>query len=265
MEKMMGLNLLRDLHALYSPSQMRGAIQRERLRVDRNDGQMSVAVFEIPAGTWWQLRRMARIVLKRCRSTDEAGWMSARTIGVILTDTGSGGAWACAGAVQEQGARYGLKVNHSIYTYPDQQQPPRNRDRFRLAPTRQPRELATISPDAERRSAVNLHRRAMLDDSINPAMKLQVLLSEPLPIWKRAMDITGAMLGLVIAAPLMLIAAGLVRISSPGPAIFPQLRPGRGDSRFTILKFRTMVSGADAMKSSLRPRSEQDGPAFKMR
>jgi len=54
---------------------MRAALRRERLRVDRNDGRMSVVVFEAPNATWWQLRRMARIVLKRCRCTDEVGWM----------------------------------------------------------------------------------------------------------------------------------------------------------------------------------------------
>jgi exopolysaccharide biosynthesis polyprenyl glycosylphosphotransferase len=66
----------------------------------------------------------------------------------------------------------------------------------------------------------------------------------PLPLHSRAvkrlMDVTVAGASLVLLAPLMLAAAAAIRIESPGPALFRQVRMGRGNRLFEILKFRTM-------------------------
>jgi len=260
----MGMHLLRDLHTLHSPPQMRAALRRERLRVDRNDGRMSVVVFEAPNATWWQLRRMARIVLKRCRCTDEVGWMSTRQIGAILADTGDLGASSFGQAVQSRAANSGLTVNVTVYVYPDNQQP-RNGEPLDSMLVRQPRNESIPQCVGAERRGIELCDPQISKNRGIAVLPLQLVLGEPLPIWKRTMDIIGALAGLVIATPVMMMAALLVKLSSPGPTIFRQLRAGRGDSRFTIFKFRTMVSGAEALKSSLRPMSEQDGPAFKMR
>ena len=64
--------------------------------------------------------------------------------------------------------------------------------------------------------------------------------------WKRAMDIVVAALGLVLAMPAMLVVAALIRLESPGPAIFTQERVGKNGRVFRILKFRTMVADASA-------------------
>src|SRR5947208_16024326 len=97
---MMVSDALRNLHSLYTPTQMKLVLRRERLRIDRSDRQMAVVVFNLAGPTWWRLRRLARILLKRCRSTDEVGWMSARQIGVVLTDTGTFGAFCFADAAK---------------------------------------------------------------------------------------------------------------------------------------------------------------------
>jgi exopolysaccharide biosynthesis polyprenyl glycosylphosphotransferase len=70
---------------------------------------------------------------------------------------------------------------------------------------------------------------------------------------KRTFDVVCASLVLVVVAPLMLIAAGLVRLTS-GPIVYRQVRVGEGGRQFTMLKFRTM--GADA---------EAPGPLFAQR
>ena len=57
---------------------------------------------------------------------------------------------------------------------------------------------------------------------------------------KRAMDVVGAALGLVVFSPLMLFAAVGTRLSSPGPIIFRQTRVGKDKKNFTMLKFRSM-------------------------
>ena len=62
---------------------------------------------------------------------------------------------------------------------------------------------------------------------------------------KRVIDIVGAMIGLVITAPAMAVIAVLIRLDTPGPAIFRQVRVGRKEQPFSIYKFRTMHTGCD--------------------
>lgn len=83
---------------------------------------------------------------------------------------------------------------------------------------------------------------------------------------KRAMDLIGALLGLVVLAPLMLAIALLIRLESPGPALFRQRRLGCGGRPFWMLKFRTMVVDAEHRLSELEPLNESAGGVlFKIR
>jgi lipopolysaccharide/colanic/teichoic acid biosynthesis glycosyltransferase len=61
---------------------------------------------------------------------------------------------------------------------------------------------------------------------------------------KRSFDIVVSCIGLLLILPLMLAAAIVVRLTSPGPVFFRQERIGRGGRPFFILKFRTMVQNA---------------------
>ncbi len=62
---------------------------------------------------------------------------------------------------------------------------------------------------------------------------------------KRCLDVTIAALALLLAAPLMAIVAVLIRLTSPGPALFCQERVGFGGRRFTMYKFRSMYVDSD--------------------
>jgi lipopolysaccharide/colanic/teichoic acid biosynthesis glycosyltransferase len=68
---------------------------------------------------------------------------------------------------------------------------------------------------------------------------------------KRLVDLTVAAAGLVLLAPLLLVVALLVRLTSPGPVFFRQERIGRGFRPFHIYKFRSMVQDAPAKGSSV--------------
>jgi lipopolysaccharide/colanic/teichoic acid biosynthesis glycosyltransferase len=61
---------------------------------------------------------------------------------------------------------------------------------------------------------------------------------------KRAFDFVAAFLGLILLAPLLLVVALLIKLDSPGPALFWQERIGKGFRPFRIYKFRTMVNDA---------------------
>lgn len=68
---------------------------------------------------------------------------------------------------------------------------------------------------------------------------------------KRMMDTAGAALALVLLSPLLAVIALAIRLTSRGPVLFRQERIGRGQRPFSMLKFRTMVHGADALKADL--------------
>src|SRR5713226_6704 len=62
---------------------------------------------------------------------------------------------------------------------------------------------------------------------------------------KRGLDVLGSLTLLVVLSPLLLLIAALVKLKSPGPVLFGQVRIGQMMKPFTMLKFRTMDSGAD--------------------
>ena len=68
---------------------------------------------------------------------------------------------------------------------------------------------------------------------------------------KRVVDVGGAVLGLVALAPLLLVLAAIIKLDSPGPGIFRHRRIGTGGRPFWMLKFRTMVDGAEVLRPSL--------------
>jgi exopolysaccharide biosynthesis polyprenyl glycosylphosphotransferase len=78
-------------------------------------------------------------------------------------------------------------------------------------------------------------------------------------VLKRAMDACGAALGVILLSPLLAGVAAAVWLTSAGPILFRQQRIGRDGSRFELLKFRTMVDGADALKPDLIELNEADG------
>jgi len=83
---------------------------------------------------------------------------------------------------------------------------------------------------------------------------------------KRCIDLTGALVGLVLLGPLLILVAMLIRLDSPGPVLFRQRRLGRFGRPFWIFKFRTMRADAEHLLVQLEPSNEAaQGVLFKMR
>lgn len=82
---------------------------------------------------------------------------------------------------------------------------------------------------------------------------------------KRAFDLLLAICILLLASPVLLIAALLVRMTSCGPIIFKQVRVGRGGRHFWCYKFRSMCADAEAKKAQLLALNEATGPVFKIK
>lgn len=83
--------------------------------------------------------------------------------------------------------------------------------------------------------------------------------------FKRLFDIAASALALAVLWPLMVVVAMLVKLTSRGPVLFKQTRVGLHGRQFHMLKFRSMVANAEAMKAALMARNEQAGPVFKMK
>lgn len=83
---------------------------------------------------------------------------------------------------------------------------------------------------------------------------------------KRAFDIVGSGLLLLALAPLFVVTAVLIKLASPGPVFYRQERIGLSGEPFHILKFRSMVTNADAhLAALLREQGDGDTPLFKVR
>ena len=76
---------------------------------------------------------------------------------------------------------------------------------------------------------------------------------------KRLMDLIGAVGCLLMLTPLMAIVAILIKLDSPGPVFFRQRRVGRDGETFGILKFRSMIDGAEAERAALDALNETSG------
>jgi exopolysaccharide biosynthesis polyprenyl glycosylphosphotransferase len=105
-------------------------------------------------------------------------------------------------------------------------------------------------------------RRRPLREMNNPTLiqrgegPISLLSSPALLGWqlvaKRSLDVTGAVVGLMLFAPLLAVCALAVKLSSPGPILFRQRRVGLGGETFEMLKLRTMVRDADARRAEVQ-------------
>lgn len=82
---------------------------------------------------------------------------------------------------------------------------------------------------------------------------------------KRFLDVGGASVLLVLVSPVLLVVGVAVKLTSAGPVIFSQPRFGLNRRQFRMYKFRTMVSGAEALQPGLESLNEANGPVFKIR
>jgi len=228
-------------------------LAREVSRADRSGTELSLVLFRVNARNveTRATARLKRTLEARARNTDELGWFDSRNLCAILPTTSTEGAVQFVNDIRSLMARFSLKPICTIYTYPshwldsvtvDGNDDDYDRDRF-----------------GGSGGSMRLQDAAPLQ--VQPIKKF---LLNPMPWWKRLMDIVLSASALLLAFPLMLAVAAAIKLDSHGPVFFTQRRAGFGGEPFKIYKFRTMVPNADSQKKNLRKHSEQDGPAFKM-
>ncbi|MHB9941086.1 multidrug MFS transporter [Clostridium sporogenes] len=82
---------------------------------------------------------------------------------------------------------------------------------------------------------------------------------------KRIIDLLGAIIGLILLSPILIIIAIAIKLDSKGPVFFIQERVGKDGQIFNMYKFRSMVIDAEDKLSKLKDKNEMSGPMFKMK
>ncbi len=282
-------------NSLHSPYRMQELLERERMRSDRSNSQFALLSFVSPAAlSRTQTDLLARLLQIRIRATDDAGFLSNQSLGVLLPETSAQGAWKLA---EDLVARFPAALQYlrcEVYTYPHDHQEPTNHESFDTYSDNVPLEAEPVgvgagsdtlhghdsrptnghthanghvaAPSNRRRQAAALTRCSSSDSDLqSPSSRpMAPFFVRPLPLWKRAIDIAVSGIALLVLSPLLVVVALAVKATSPGPVIFQQCRDTLGGRSFMIYKFRTMVADAENRKAALREFSEQDGPAFKI-
>jgi Undecaprenyl-phosphate galactose phosphotransferase WbaP len=199
---------------LHSVRTMRTILERERRRSDRHQSSFALLSLTFPSRCEApEIESLADIFENRLRATDEAGMLGRRAFGVVLPETSAEGAYKLAEDICNLLPADHRRPQVTVYVYP----------------------LDDEANDDSTRD----------DNWTRKTKPMQDLFVQPLPVWKRLIDVVGASTALVAAAPVMLLVMALIKWQSPGPAIYKQQRIGRHRRRFHVFKFRTMVCDAD--------------------
>lgn len=124
-----------------------------------------------------------------------------------------------------------------------------------------------VLPDSHRKEEPPISRATAAEDFWG----LPSITFSPIPykadqlFVKRILDIVISATSLVLLFPLFLLMAVVIKLTSPGPVLYPWRVVGRNNREFLGYKFRSMVVNADQMKADLIPFSEMTGPTFKMK
>ncbi|HPM76228.1 MAG TPA: sugar transferase [bacterium] len=115
-----------------------------------------------------------------------------------------------------------------------------------------------FKPNIARTSLRALGETPLLTFSTTPSQIGQLLL-------KNVMDKVATVILLIVLSPLLAAIALAIKLTSPGPVLFAQLRSGLNGRVFKFYKFRTMVENAEELKKDLEHRNEMSGPVFKIK
>jgi len=110
----------------------------------------------------------------------------------------------------------------------------------------------------DEKNIVHFQKNKFAVISINSQHKMTAIL-------KRAIDISGAIVGLIISIPIVTIVAIPLKLESKGPLLFKQQRVGRNGRIFTMYKLRSMYNDAEQRKQTLMEQNEMKGLMFKIK
>lgn len=220
------------LSRVHSRRKFRAILERERTRSNRNGRDFSVIVFYLNLlNNKADFVQFLSVLNNRIRSTEEIGWLKKnQSIGIVLPDTALNGAKNLAHNLCFLLKRSSTPPEYKIYTYPHNWFLDINEDKPQIGGKKMMKNID--------QTTIRIYKKSLngLDPSLVP----------PIPVWKRIIDITGALAGLILFSPIFLTIAVLIKTVSPGPVFFKQERIGFLGRPFIFWKFRTMKTRADS-------------------
>lgn len=220
-----------EIAALHSPATFQALLRHERCRSDRDGGEFSLAVFNVSAlvSDSRGMKQIARGIREKMRSIDEIGWLDERNIGVLLPVTNLQGGQRFAARVSDSARMPSSSISWTVHSYPAHWPAGGNGgshdEPWYLA------FLGDLAKPQQKENEAEVSRVAEL---------IRKIFSRKIPYWKRAMDVVGSLLFIVLLSPLFMFLAFYIKCSSPGKILFKQKRVGYQRRLFTFLKFRTM-------------------------
>jgi lipopolysaccharide/colanic/teichoic acid biosynthesis glycosyltransferase len=250
---------------------------KEMYRSDRRQANRDLAIVRLLVSNP-QLDAMIEsdamsLVSGRLRISDSIGWYDS-SLAVLLPETGKDDALVVANSITKIVEQEGFKVDTEVSIYPWDDDLVSLADELKSGFSNEsdfdndedsgdPDRTQSSQPSANGSDSLKAVEASLQSSSVLMS-RYDFVKSHKTPWWKRAVDVVFSGCGLIALSPVLIGAAVAIKLSSPGPIFFSQLREGKDGKQFGILKFRTMVIDAEELQTDLLEQSEQDGPAFKM-
>ncbi|HDL18292.1 MAG TPA: hypothetical protein ENH29_04505, partial [Bacteroidetes bacterium] len=223
-------------NGVLTPRQLRSVIERERSRADRNGHVFSLIIFYVRENKNVEhlIDEFITSLTGRLRETDVPGWFNQLSLAVFLPDTAAEGAKRLATSIcRELPCK---EVSYKIFTYPD--------DWFFTDHRDSDRDLNKSQRSEQMKEPVTEDGTKSGNTTVRKASSDNTLFLQPIPVWKRLFDIFIAGIILITISPLFIFIAIFIKIVSPGPVFFKQVRLGFQGKPFVFWKFRTMKVNA---------------------
>ncbi len=233
----------------YQKKEFLSILKHEQALAARTSREFSVVIFDIHKKIMSNenLSCFYNTLFKRFRCTDEIGWLDKNRLGIIMPETSADNAHLPINDLHKALPSHKRLPPCSIYTYPSNWMWCINGQTCFSNDHKYPQQIKVIATDKH-------------TDIANPTY------FSAIPFWKRIIDILAACTGLLLISPLMLLVALYIKIISPGPVFFKQVRVGYMGNSFICWKFRTMQNNADASQhyTHLRDLIHNNSPLKKL-
>lgn len=225
---------------IYQHDELQELIMYEKARADRTGDELSVVLCDVTRlnGDKYLVGGIIRELTTGVRATDHVGWYNRCKLGVVLPLTSRCGAEQFVRNLDMNGTKD--MVRFRVYSYPDQWLGNQN--------GKSEPELGNGCDDGDQKESTGSTSGTPASARLQTVAPFQPTGSEQnnisftrsVPTWKRALDITGGLIGLILLAPFLALVALYIKIVSPGPVLFKQKRIGLARQEFMFYKFRTM-------------------------
>jgi len=192
-------------------------LRLETLRAQRSKSTLSIILLTLNKEAnlkFLNMNEILGIIKKKTRDTDISGFINHKTICVILPDTDEAGAKEICAKLANRIPQFSATTS----SYPDHLFESLTKNGY-------------IKSDA-------FPFEIWDPADLKCASKFKYIL-------KRVMDIVGSIIGILVFMPVMLVTALAIKVTSPGPVIFSQIRLGKHGAPFTFYKFRSMHVNMD--------------------